>query len=490
MSIVLNKFLDALNGDVMYPPVQNCSPFIHGSGIHLRKYFEPYYPGLPTSPYLNVSSENQSFIVVTERFITEPVRAFFQRYLKNPSLLNERKEAFYKAEKLMDALYKEYTYQSIEGISWEKAVPLIMQIRDQIWDQNAAVWFSFYFDKELCWEELQKAHNSLTRKELDELWEKGTHSNFISFDKAQLLDFLHGVIAKENSARLVERCQYISASYFDVKSLKEVHDMLQDRYSKITTIALAEEKIKEEQKNLVIAQQDLQSWYRNLPSHQQLLVDYLQTIIELRDRRKNYFFRGFTIMWRITEELFKSVDIAPEYIKYYTIAELEKGKAYLSEHAKELMQRKASFAMFIDEDGNTEKEYIDFKKIKEQINDIYLQEQTKITSNQVNEIRGQIGCVGKIQGKVRIVMNAALAENFVEGEILVAGMTRPEYVPLMKKAIAIITDEGGITCHAAIVSRELKIPCIIGTKIATKVLKDGDLVEVDANNGVVKIINT
>ena len=58
----------------------------------------------------------------------------------------------------------------------------------------------------------------------------------------------------------------------------------------------------------------------------------------------------------------------------------------------------------------------------------------------------------------------------------------------MKKTRFIITDEGGLTCHAAIVSRELKIPCIVGTKIATKVLKDGDLVEADANKGIVKII--
>jgi len=58
----------------------------------------------------------------------------------------------------------------------------------------------------------------------------------------------------------------------------------------------------------------------------------------------------------------------------------------------------------------------------------------------------------------------------------------------MKKASAIVTDDGGITCHAAIVSRELGKPCIIGTKIATKVLHDGDLVEVDADNGVVRIL--
>ena len=67
-------------------------------------------------------------------------------------------------------------------------------------------------------------------------------------------------------------------------------------------------------------------------------------------------------------------------------------------------------------------------------------------------------------------------------------MTTPDMVPIMKKAAAFVTDEGGITCHAAIVSREMKKPCIIGTKIATKILHDGQLVEVDANRGIVKII--
>jgi len=65
-------------------------------------------------------------------------------------------------------------------------------------------------------------------------------------------------------------------------------------------------------------------------------------------------------------------------------------------------------------------------------------------------------------------------------------MTNPNMMPLIRKAKAIITDEGGITCHAAIISRELNIPCIIGTKIATKVLKDGDRVEVDADKGIVR----
>jgi len=72
--------------------------------------------------------------------------------------------------------------------------------------------------------------------------------------------------------------------------------------------------------------------------------------------------------------------------------------------------------------------------------------------------------------------------------VLVAPMTRPEIVPFLSNAKAIITNEGGLTCHAAIVSRELKIPCIVGTKKATQVLKDGDMVEVDADKGIIKII--
>ncbi len=72
------------------------------------------------------------------------------------------------------------------------------------------------------------------------------------------------------------------------------------------------------------------------------------------------------------------------------------------------------------------------------------------------------------------------------GDILLSQATSPDLLPAMKKAAAIVTEQGGITSHAAIVSRELGIPCVIGTKIATKVLKDGDLVEVDANRGIVK----
>lgn len=105
-----------------------------------------------------------------------------------------------------------------------------------------------------------------------------------------------------------------------------------------------------------------------------------------------------------------------------------------------------------------------------------------------NELRGSTAYAGKIQGKVKIINRPEDMQKMEDGDILVSVATTPSIVPAMKQAAAIVSDEGGLTCHAAIVSRELRIPCVVGTKVATKVLKDGDRVEVDASSGIVKKI--
>jgi len=106
----------------------------------------------------------------------------------------------------------------------------------------------------------------------------------------------------------------------------------------------------------------------------------------------------------------------------------------------------------------------------------------------VNDFRGLSACRGVARGLVKIVKSATETKKLKEGDVLVAVMTRPDYIVGIKKAVAIVTNEGGVTCHAAIVSRELNIPCVIGTKIATEVLHDGDIVEVNGNHGVVTVI--
>lgn len=105
-----------------------------------------------------------------------------------------------------------------------------------------------------------------------------------------------------------------------------------------------------------------------------------------------------------------------------------------------------------------------------------------------HEVRGNIAFKGVVRGTARLVFTGKDMGKIKNGDILVSPMTRPEFLPAMKRAGAFLTDEGGITCHAAIVARELKKPCIIGTKTATQIIKDGDMIEVDAETGIVKII--
>jgi phosphohistidine swiveling domain-containing protein len=112
----------------------------------------------------------------------------------------------------------------------------------------------------------------------------------------------------------------------------------------------------------------------------------------------------------------------------------------------------------------------------------------EINFSEITEIEGNCANAGRVEGRVRILLTPREMDKMQPGEVLVTTMTSPDFVPAMKKSSAIITDEGGITCHAAIVSRELGIPCVIGTKIATKVLKDGIKVEIKANHGLIKVI--
>ncbi|MBE0427118.1 MAG: phosphoenolpyruvate synthase [Nitrospirae bacterium] len=100
-------------------------------------------------------------------------------------------------------------------------------------------------------------------------------------------------------------------------------------------------------------------------------------------------------------------------------------------------------------------------------------------------VRGMGVSPGQASGKVKVIKNVKGISNFKQGEILVTEMTAPDWVPVMKIASAIVTNLGGKTCHAAIVSRELGVPCVVGTENATKLLKDGDLVTVDGQRGLI-----
>lgn len=111
------------------------------------------------------------------------------------------------------------------------------------------------------------------------------------------------------------------------------------------------------------------------------------------------------------------------------------------------------------------------------------------TGSDLQEFSGTVACKGGVvTGRVSILITPSDFKDFQPGNILVVPETTPDFVPFMQSAKAIITERGGVTSHAAIISREMRIPCIIGTKIATQVLKNGDMVEVNTDTGIVRII--
>lgn len=116
-------------------------------------------------------------------------------------------------------------------------------------------------------------------------------------------------------------------------------------------------------------------------------------------------------------------------------------------------------------------------------------EEKKVAADRKVIVKGLPASPGNVAGRVHVILDPSNIDEFQQGEILVTEMTAPDWVPAMKKAKAIVTDSGGMTCHASIVSRELGIPCIVGTKsrgeAATSTIKDGIDVTVDATHGVV-----
>jgi phosphohistidine swiveling domain-containing protein len=181
-------------------------------------------------------------------------------------------------------------------------------------------------------------------------------------------------------------------------------------------------------------------------------------------------------IWKAASEISGIGEL--NYFTYFTADELSSlfngGKI----PSKEEIEKRKTFCTFYDDKGNIIFNYdcsfldkIGIKKEEMPLDD---------------KITGNISFKGLVVGTVKIVNKPVDMAKFNDGDIVVSINTSPNIMPVLRKCKAIITDEGGLMCHASIISRELKIPTIVGTKIATKWLKDGDLVEVDADNGIVR----
>lgn len=211
-----------------------------------------------------------------------------------------------------------------------------------------------------------------------------------------------------------------------------------------------------------------------LPDIKNLSKEFQDLGMTLRKRSADFLDASDKVVYKSLKQLYPELN---DLVRYISIEEIRSNTL----PSVETLEERQKHYIYFNFEVITG---VDAQSIAEK-NDIEIVEE-KVPEN-ITELRGQTAMQGKVGGKVRVLQSKAQIKELLEGEILVIAMTTPDYLPAMNKAAAFVTDEGGITCHAAIVAREMGKPCIIGTKIATKVLKTGDEVEVDADNGVVRI---
>jgi phosphohistidine swiveling domain-containing protein len=258
----------------------------------------------------------------------------------------------------------------------------------------------------------------------------------------------------------------------------------------VHTTPATEEDIKERLIHSEVQEAKKPRILETLPQDAQHMIEFSRDTTYMKDLRDDFRRRGISAALPLFDEIGVRIGLARQHLSYLTTEEIA---GLLSDQSGvETMRKKAekrkSLGYFLHFCGDE----IHVAEEPEIVRELSIREGIDLESvpeDSSEELRGVTGCKGKVTGKVTVVKGIGETGKMQQGDVLCTVTTNPDYLPAMHKAVAIITDEGGITCHAAIVARELKKPCIVGLQKGTKVLRDGDMVEVDADNGVVKIIS-
>ncbi len=212
-----------------------------------------------------------------------------------------------------------------------------------------------------------------------------------------------------------------------------------------------------------------------------MLFEAARKMMFFKSWRKDMQVHSYYYLARAIREVGRRFSLPQELVYCMTLHEITtalRGESDAPEK-KELEERKAECGLVVEKGVVRVVVGDELRRITAGIR------KEEVRNEDVQKIKGTCACPGHAFGTVRVVNKAEEMSKMQRGDVLVSQMTNPEIVIAMKRAAAIVTDFGGLTCHAAIVSRELGVPCVVGTRVATKVLKDGDRVAVNATIGEV-----
>ncbi len=240
---------------------------------------------------------------------------------------------------------------------------------------------------------------------------------------------------------------------------------------------------KQRLKKTIKAQNDFFSTYPNSELLQKIVFTMQELLIVL-DFSKADLIEGLYYGRLLLSEIAKRTNAKNWVdIRYYLLYEIDELLLKGEKVNEALIKERKKWRLIVLRDGNI---------------DIYSGEEAKIKGNTLlvdeiskdqTELKGVLAYPGKVKGRAKVLTSYKDLNKIEEGDIMITHDTTTELTSAIKKSAAIVADQGTILSHTSIVAREFKIPCLIQTKIATKVFKDGDLVEVDANKGIVRKLN-
>ncbi len=464
---------------------------IFGSIIYCDPWMKSFPPSknylLPAwSDTITNVCDGNVLVICQNKKLCDNGEEIFKKHVLDKKALHVNYSAFMKQAK------KILAYESMFfGIKKEFALKELTLLL-QRFDADFTGFWKYGFIPELAnWGGEQLLTRKLEEIGLNdhEIVEKLSAPTELSFFQTEELDFCKIKLLKDNS-KISKVLNVHQRKYYWLKNNYGRTQILDVKYFEEELHNLSDETAKNKLseinhyvKNTKKAKKDAIKQY-NLSKEIISIADALAFSIWWQDLRKKYIWIANSVITEFLERIsiLKNIDL--DELCYYKIDELI---AMLKTGKKtDIADRKEGFTFYYHTEGNLA--YLD----SEESARLMKQFEVKADFN-VKELIGTIVSLGKekknITGKVKILVSPAEFHKLNKGEILVAPMTSPDYIFAMRKAAAIITDEGGLTSHAAIVSRELGIPCIVGTGIATKVLKDNDRVLIDVKNGVIEKIN-
>lgn len=443
-----------------------------------------------------LKNHNKGFF--SRNYYRRALRPIIAKQLKDKKNIDKLYEKWKKELEKLEVILREIKKIDFEKDDYSKIKKLMIKLDEQ----NINLWKKSFVSEMLDaegWDILKnivnKEGSNVPENELKELTHPENRSYLQDVD-LKLLRIAYGLKKKpKNKETILKILKPIVKSYFFTKTGWGYAYILNenDFYKKVReylkkdakTIRKEIRKIGSYKKEIRKEKQKVYNKYKFNKKVKNILY-FFTVLSEWRDVRKKYAQIVNTYLYYFAERSAKEWNFPLELALESYCQEIKKlpdklsGKQ-LKKFKEELVKRKKLNVIYVTKKG--------FQKPITGAKALQLMKRMDMQfKKQFKEIKGNVGNKGYCKARVRIIKGDKEFHKFRPGDIIVAPMTRPEYTPLMEKAAGIITDEGGLTCHAAIVSRELNIPCVIGTQVATKFLKDNDLVEVDADKGVVRKI--